>query len=698
MNKRILFFAAFSICITQLFAKHVDINTAKTVAANFYTQQYNSFYHTSLKMVAVSETFEIKDNGETVFYAFNMANNGFIMVAADDIVRPILGYSFESSYSDQNMPPQLTGLINNYKKQITTDVATQLPSTSKIDAEWAKLNKPSNEFTAVQKTLTSPDTLLGPLTTSLWDQGCCYNALCPYDVAAKDWCSHCVTGCTATAIAQVLYYWRYPLQGQGSHTDSDHSYGTLSANFGATKYNWNAMTDVCSGTDSAIATLIYHCGIAVDMNYGPNGSGAYPGANNALVTFFNYSPALQNVYKTSYSDSAWSAILISELEAKRPVIYAGFNTSDGHCWVCDGYQGSGYFHFNWGWSGSFNGYYTIANLNPDGMDFVLDNEILYDIYPASAYPYYCADTTTVLTSPVGTVEDGSGPSDYMNNDNCSWLISPTEADHINIKFDNFSTADTGDVLTIYNGPNDSSPILKSYTVSDTGSAFPAPISSTASSVFIKFVTNGSGTSSGWKLSYTTSYPVFCSGVNTLTAPSDTFSDGSGSYNYFNNLNCKWMIQPTDAGSVTLHFSTFNTEPVHDVVKICDPVSQITLATYSGTTIPPDVTSHSGQMLVEFTSNATITADGWSASYTSIPLGVEEYNSIKELNVYPNPVTGNLQIETPQNTIVEILNSGAAIIHFNNNYYKNKCRCFDISGRCLYYRSKDGKRSSGRTIH
>jgi hypothetical protein len=655
MNKRILLLIAISFCITPLFAKHVDINTAKTVAANFYTQQYNSFHHTSLKMVAVSETFEIKDNGVTVFYAFNMANNGFIMVAADDIVRPVLGYSFESTYSDQNMPPQLTGLISNYKKQITTDVASQLNPTLKINDEWARLNKPANDYAAVKNTLTSTDTLLGPLTTSLWDQGCCYNMFCPYDVAAKDWCSHCVTGCTATAIAQVMYYWRYPLQGQGSHTDANTNYGTLSANFGATNYNWDAMTDACTGTDTAIATLIYHCGIAVDMDYGPNGSSAWPDANTALVTFFNYSPALQNVYKTSYSDSAWSALLISELEAKRPIIYAGFNTSDGHCWVCDGYQGSGYFHFNWGWSGSFNGYYTIANLNPDGLDFVLDNEILYDIYPASGYPYYCSDTTVVLTSPVGTIEDGSGPMNYQNNDNCSWLISPAEAAHINISFDNFCSADSGDVLTIYDGPNDSAPILKSYSVADTGSAYPHPVSSTSPSVFLKFTTNGSGTASGWKISYTTSYPVYCSGVTTLTAPSDTFSDGSGSNNYFDNLNCRWMIQPPGASTVTLHFLSFNTEPTYDIVKVADPVSATALGTFSGTTIPPDVTSTSGQMLVQFTTNATNTAQGWSAYYTSTPMGVEEYYSANQLTLYPNPVTNILQIETQRNAIIEILN-------------------------------------------
>jgi hypothetical protein len=116
-----------------------------------------------------------------------------------------------------------------------------------------------------------------------------------------------------------------------------------------------------------------------------------------------------------------------------------------------------------------------------------------------------------------------------------------------------------------------------------------------------------------------------------------------------------MIQPPGASIITLHFLSFNTEPTYDVVKVADPVSATTLGIYSGTTTPPDVTSTSGQMLVQFTTNATNTAQGWSAYYTSTPMGVEEYNSTNELTLYPNPVTDNLQIDMPINATIEILN-------------------------------------------
>jgi hypothetical protein len=234
-------------------------------------------------------------------------------------------------------------------------------------------------------------------------------------------------------------------------------------------------------------------------------------------------------------------------------------------------------------------------------------------------------------------------ADYQNNDNCSWLIDPYGAGHINLTFDNFSTLDAGDILTIYNGPNASSPVLHTYTGIDTGSALPALISSTASSVFLTFVTNGSGTSSGWKISYTTTYPVFCSGTKSLTAAADTFSNGSAPYNYDNSTNCKWLINPSPAASsVTLHFLAFNTEPTNDVVKVTDNAGTV-LASYSGTSLPADVTSNTGQMLIIFTSNSSITAPGWTACYSSAIAGVEEYNSIKDLSVFPNPAKDKLHV-------------------------------------------------------
>jgi hypothetical protein len=650
-NLFILCFVVTSFCINPLFAKKVDVNQAKQVATNFYSEKYNAFHRTSLQPVSVDETFEIKDNSATAtIYIFNMNNNGFVIVAANDIVSPVLGYSFEGRYDEQNLSPEFTYWINNYKTQISSVVSAQLSSTPQVDAEWARLNKTSAAFTSSKDILST--TSVGPLCESTWDQVCCYNALCPSDAttASANICHHAVTGCVATAMAQEMYYYRYPLQGVGSYSYTDGSYGTLSANFGATTYNWNAMTNSCSGTDSAIATLIYHCGVAVKMQYGVSGSSAM--MNDAVSAFKNYFKytGVKSSYKGSgaTAEAAWDTLVASELTSKRPVIYSGDDpTEGGHAWICDGYQYDNvkyYFHFNWGWSGVDDGYFLTNDLAPPGEgNFSTSQNIIYNIYPSSGYPYYCSSTTTALSSPVGTLEDGSGPSDYQDNDNCSWLIAPYGANHINITFDNFSTADANDVLTIYNGSDATAPVLKSYTGIDTGSVLPSPISSTSPTVFLSFVTDGSGTSSGWKISYTTTYPIFCTGVNDLTAASDTFSNGSGIYNYDNNTNCKWLIEPTNAGKVMLHFLSFNTEATYDVVKVTDNNGTL-LGAYSGTTLPADVTSTSGQMLVEFTTNATNTAPGWKAVYTSTPAaGIEEFNSIKDLAVYPNPAKDKMHI-------------------------------------------------------
>jgi hypothetical protein len=656
-------------CFNPIYAKKIDVNLAKQVAMNFYTEKYNAAFHTSLKSVSVSETFEVKDNAATVFYVFNMSNNGFIMVAADDIVLPVLGYSFEGLYNDQNLPPEFIDLVNNFKRQITSDVAAQLSSTPQINAEWVRLNKTSNDFASSKGVLTTITS--GPLCISTWDQGCCYDALCPVDssTASVGVCNHAVTGCVATSMAQVMYYYRYPLQGNSSSSYCDctssgyaNNYGTLSANYGATNYDWTAMTPSCSGTNTAIATLIYHCGVAIKMDYGPaESAGNMNAAVTAFKNYFKYSTTIKSANKSSYTQAAWDTLMATEINAKRPMIYSGTDPSvGGHAWVCDGYQFDQvkyYFHMNWGWSGQSDGYFLTSDLNPSSYNFSQYNSLIYNIYPASGYPYYCSSATDTLSSPVGSFEDGSGSSDYQDNNDCTWLIAPFGAGHINMTFNSFSLADVNDILTIYNGSNASAPVLATYTY---GSVIPtSAISSTSSTVFLKFTTDGSGTSSGWNISYTTSYPVYCTGITTLTAPSDSLSDGSGIYNYNNLINCKWQIMPTGAGSVTLHFTSFNTELNNDKVKVTDLVNGTILGIFSGTTIPADVTSPSGQMYIQFTTNATITAAGWSATYNSTVSGIEEYNSIKELAVYPNPAKDKIHIsfrvEGSDNATLEIVN-------------------------------------------
>ncbi|MFH0865551.1 MAG: C10 family peptidase [Bacteroidota bacterium] len=627
-----IFLPAFIFNIS--FAGNIEIKAAKNVALNAYKENYATIFSKDAGSIFISEEFTVSENSQAIYYVFNMSNKGFIIVAADDIVHPVLGYSFESFYTMENQSPEFKYWMNIYERQITNAVSLKLSATPEIEQEWNRYNVKPENFAPVKGTKD-----VTPLLTSTWDQGCCYNALCPVDAAATNSCGRCYVGCVATAMAQVMYYYRYPAQGQSSHSYYAFGYGTLSANFGATTYDWNAMTDACIGTNAAIATLSYHCGVAVDMGYGPDGSGANTSDwVYSLPAYFKYSSSIDYAQKDFYSSTTWENMLKTELDAKRPVVYTGWDTDGGHAWNCDGYQGT-YFHMNWGWGGNSNGNFLLSALTAGGYDFTSGQSMVYNIYPGTGYPSYCTGTGT-LTAINGTFTDGSGTSDYQDNADCSWLISPSDViDHLKINFNYLSTETTNDVVTIYDGPNTSSPVLGTYS----GSTVPAQITSTSPEVLVRFTANGSTTDAGWMIFYNSVYPVYCTGTVTLTDAGGSFDDGSGVNNYNNNSNCKWDIIPPGAETVTLHFNSFSLESDNDKVRIFDLATSTLLANYSGSSIPADVTSPSGQMKVIFLSNSSVTDDGFSASYTSTPVGVEEYGTLKDLNIYPNPANNMLHI-------------------------------------------------------
>ncbi len=637
MKTRNLFFICLVVvifCFNNVFAKKVDIIMAKQVAFNFYVE--HSMVPISAKSLSITENFSISENTNILYYVFNFSNDGFAIVAADDVIQPVLGYSYEGKYNDHNQSPEFIYWTGTYKQQIIYAITSNILPTAEIDAAWAHLNVTPDKFSPMKEIMA-----VSPLLTSTWNQDACYNDLCPADASSTAE-GHAWAGCVAVAMGQVMNYYRYPTTGQSSHGYNSPNYGYLSANFGATTYNWSGMANSCTASNNYIATLLYHCGVSVNMNYGPTGSSALSGdVPSALVTYFKYSSSITYKTKSSYSDVNWENILKTELDNKRPMIYRGVSTTlGGHAWVCDGYQGTNYFHMNWGWSGTYNGYFYLNSLVPgSGYDLTQQQEAICNIYPGSGYPTNCSGQVTV-TPEIGNIEDGSGPSNYQNNLDCSWLISPTVLiDHLRITFESLNTEATNDKVIIYDCPNTSSPVLGTYS----GTSLPSLITSTSPSVLVRFTTNGSVTSSGWRLNYTSVYPVFCSGLVTLTNASGTISDGSGSSNYNNSSNCRWQIQPPNAVSITLHFLNFNTELTNDKVIISDPVHSTTLGTFSGTSLPADVTSPSGQMLVRFTTNTSITSTGWSASYNSIISGVEDYSIVKGLSVFPNPANNHLYV-------------------------------------------------------
>jgi hypothetical protein len=387
------------------FSKPVIKTSANLVARNFMTQWGNpGNLKSGVKTNFVCEEYgELQNSTGTpsespAFYIYNIESGGFIIVSGDDGVPPVLAFSRESTFDFDNIPYNVEAFLNDYEKEINYVVKNNLSPSKEIQAEWEKLLNNDIEI----QTLTVIEEA-EPLTKTKWGYGKPYNDLCPADPAAsiKNG-GHTPAGCAAIAMAQVLKYWNRPIKGIGSNAfDSD--YGILSANFGATTYDWNNMPDMLDNTSTdaqknAVATLMYHCGISVDMQYEASSSGCYfqydpiaiPGKNcveKAFVKYFGYKNSIKAVVK-SYSDSIWKELIKKEIVAKRPVIYAGEDKDHGnlgHSFVIDGFktiEKSDYFHVNWGVFGAYNdGYYLINLLGFDIYNFTSNACILIGIEP-----------------------------------------------------------------------------------------------------------------------------------------------------------------------------------------------------------------------------------------------------------------------------------------------------------------------------
>ncbi|MDT8309022.1 MAG: C10 family peptidase, partial [Bacteroidales bacterium] len=584
----------------------------------------------------------LTNDNKALLYIFTFDTTGFVIISGDDEVYPVLGYSLENTFTAEELPPALQEWLKSYLDQIAFIRANGMTGGSDISDAWSYYSaSPENISGALQK---SGGVL--PLLTCTWNQDTYYNALCPDDINGPG--GKALAGCVATAMGQVMYYYRYPKQGIGSHSYYSYNYGYQSANFGNTTYHWEEMGNQATYSNHLeIAKLLYHLGISVDMDYSPTGSGAYSSnAASALKDYFGYHYALSLKYKNNYSDNDWKALLKSNLDAGHPMYYHGFG-SGGHAFNVDGYQNTDYFHFNWGWGGMYNGYFYINTLNPGTSDFTSGQGAIVDFYPGGVYPYGCSPNETI-TGNSGTIEDGSGPvADYQNNNNCSWLIAPTGlTDYIKLDPIRFETELGTDIVEVYDGGDASAALLCSWS----GDTIPPAVQSTGDSVYIRFVTNASIRNRGWLLSYKAVPPVFCTNSQVYTAPTGTISDGSGNYNYNNNTNCKWLIQPPYAKDITISFTQFSLETNKDFLRIYDPstLPSTLLGTFTGYSLPPDITSTSGKMLIVFVSDQTNSELGWQAVYTST-LDIEDQQA-SLLRIYPVPARDYLFIDNiPEHT-------------------------------------------------
>ena len=382
--KKILLSLLLTLMGLSLIANPVDPDKAIQVAKRFAMLQVKI----TDSSAAIVYTHTMPNSGSPAIYAVNVGGSAFVLVAADDIAHPVLGYSMSRPWPTGSadgssafprgeqmvLPSQVTAFLDDLASQIEAARQQAIAPDRNIASEWSiylsgsspMLGEGDPQGGGVCQTPSSslPDSV-GPLLTTTWDQGQYYNALCPEDANGPD--GHVWTGCVATAMAQIINYWGYPIHGRGIHSyQSD--YGTLTVNYDSANYDYAHMPDALTSTSTpqevnAVATLMRDCGVAANMLYSASESGAFAAdARGGFINFFQFSPNLSYAQKYFYSDSEWDSLLIENIGSGSPVYV---NTSN-HALVCDGYNENGFFHFNYGWSGYSDGWYLMSAVNDDG--------------------------------------------------------------------------------------------------------------------------------------------------------------------------------------------------------------------------------------------------------------------------------------------------------------------------------------------
>ncbi|HZK08069.1 MAG TPA: C10 family peptidase [Bacteroidales bacterium] len=395
MKKKLLTFITLLI-VTLIgnlaFPAPVSLEKAQTVAINF------------LKVDAKSSTLSLVYTRKSSFYVFSHAN-GFVIIAADDRVEPILGYSTESTFlvpennTDTIVGNNFWGWMRNYEAQIAYVVENNISATEEITASWQLLIDGNSQNPKGGVGYSTVD----PLLTTTWNQTWPYNAMCPANPSGPG--GHVYTGCVATAMAQILKYHNYPDQGLGSYGYTWGSYPYSGADFGATTYNWTNMPDNITSLNNDVATIMYHAAVSVGSMWGPGSTGVGYSSDQDPMTraFLNYFKmaysTISYVEKSAYTDDQWNTLIQGELLESRPVYYRGDGVGS-HAFVCDGVDDANMYHFNFGWGGAYNGYYTVASINPGGYNFTSNQDAIIGIQPNDG-------STLVEDATWGSVEKNS---------------------------------------------------------------------------------------------------------------------------------------------------------------------------------------------------------------------------------------------------------------------------------------------------
>ena len=381
--KKTIFLLILSICNLTVVAKQLSPQEALNrldLGKQTRTMNFDLNKISPIMKISPQENEEFNS-----LYLFN-CDNGYIIVSADDCAAPLLGYG-DSPIDPSDLPPQLKYWLESYSSEIYSAVSFDVST-----------------YSASQEPLGQAVT---PIVKAKWNQGRPYNLMCPEFNGKRS-----SAGCVAVAMAQVMSAHKWPETCQGGNIAYTSRYSssyitTLSLNFDEVSFDWDNILDSYIGDNAteinkdAVAELIMACGYSASTFYSPGESTAYADkATTAMYKYFNYSPWVQSVYRNYYTTREWEELIYNQLKQGLPVMYGGYSQTSGHRFVCDGYDGQGFFHINWGWGGVSDGYFRLTALDPSSQGIGGS---------ASGY-YYDQDATINIAKPEMEI---TGASPYM---------------------------------------------------------------------------------------------------------------------------------------------------------------------------------------------------------------------------------------------------------------------------------------------
>lgn len=668
----------------------ISPEAAQTAAKNFMLERTGN-PSLSLSDFTLEKTVS-DESGNALYYVFNMNDHGFILISASELTTPVIAFSTESKYKGNESSAFMEA---KYKSQIKTINENPELADSKAYKAWKAYTR-SNEKGA-KVTITGD--YVEPLVTTVWEQGKYYNQYCPYHPQASSYYDYRVpNGCVALTMSNILNFYRYPRLGFGGTSyipfDYDfeadtmiYEFGRITERFDQIPLEYEYITDDVSAYQGNLGKLTYLTGVSTRMGYGADGSGSNGEyCLNGLKTnwLYNQSGALRSIDDVAdYKE--WEDIVVTELNKNRPVYYAGYSEiyGQGHAWIVDGYvtvDTTRYFHVNWGWSGSDNGFYRIDMLHTRSFGSFSQNEyVIVGIAPEDtliAKPQTSFDT---LVGKQGSICDGAGNIKYKPNSNRKWLVQAPNATSYTFNFRKIKTRENDEII-IYNGATEESGVKVRYSgdylskasrdngtdssiLADfIGTALPGDVTVTAPAVLVVFTSNAdTNVNYGFNINYKAAISSDPNSCSENSSPSyanyaviSNKADASQEGAYHAHTNCTWRINCPYIDGYALNFSNFDLRK-GDFVDIFDNTSSsrpVLLHRFDMDNLPDGVynitpalgNDQSRRMLIKFSSDNVYEGEGFELVYYAIKTDIPGNDAFENISVYPNPATNYINVD------------------------------------------------------